>query len=118
MQDMGYSGAGMGQYPPSYERSYHGQHPSMGMPPSSMGGGYRMPIAHHDGAMAQWSGSAQHPPMATQQVCAHSLYCNVCECVEQRLLLKLSGSGPSVISTGYVLLYCGCENVHVGGQPC
>ena len=56
MQDMGYSGAGMGQYPPSYERSYHGQHPSMGMPPSSMGGGYRMPMAHHDGAMAQWSG--------------------------------------------------------------
>ena len=65
MQDMGYPG-GVGQYPSGYERTYSGQHPSMGMPPSSMGGGYR--VGQPDGGMGQWGGSPQHPGMGRQQV--------------------------------------------------
>ena len=85
MHDMTYPAAGMGQYPPSYERSYPGQHPSMGMPPSSMGGGYRVPIGHHDGGMGQWSGSPQHPGMATQQVCLFKVFALWCACMSQCL---------------------------------
>ena len=108
LQEMSYSAAGMGQYPPSYERSYPGQHPSMGMPPSSMGGGYRVPpMGHHDGGMGQWSASTQHPPIATQQVCA---CVRACVCVEQYHLIASSFLHAKFLATIV-------KNVNVIGQP-